>query len=260
MAINIIDKDLKFNSNHSTRNGKPKAVVLHHAAASSASVETIHSWHLGNGWAGIGYHFYVRKDGKIYRGRPESWNGGHTYGYNEYLGICAEGNFENEKMPAAQKTAIIELLRYLFDKYGEIKVYKHRDLDATACPGKNYPFDSIVSESKKAVTTTKPQAKPQTKRNLVQEFQTAAIADGLAMNVYGADGIWGAETSKAATALVKEGSVGCRVKLIQELVGVSVDGIFGAKTKAAVKAYQSKKGLAVDGIVGLNTWRKLLGV
>lgn len=33
----------------------------------------------------------------------------------------------------------------------------------------------------------------------------------------------------------------------------SVDGIFGAKTKAAVKAFQKKNGLAVDGIVGPKT-------
>lgn len=33
----------------------------------------------------------------------------------------------------------------------------------------------------------------------------------------------------------------------------SVDGIYGAKTKAAVKSFQSKNGLAVDGIVGPKT-------
>lgn len=146
--MNIIDSNLKFNSNHSERSGDPEAVVLHHAAASSASVETVHGWHLDNGWAGIGYHFYVRKDGSVYRGRPESWLGAHTEGHNEKIGICAEGNFENETMHEAQKKAITELLSYLFDKYGDMKVYKHKDLDSTACPGKNYPFDSIVKAAK----------------------------------------------------------------------------------------------------------------
>jgi len=37
----------------------------------------------------------------------------------------------------------------------------------------------------------------------------------------------------------------------------SVDGIFGAKTKSAVIAYQGAKGLTKDGIVGANTWAKL---
>lgn len=142
--MKIIETNLKFNSNHSERNGNPSAVVLHHAAAKTASVETVHSWHLENGWAGIGYHFYVRKDGSVYRGRPESWIGAHATGHNEKIGICAEGNFETETMPDAQKKAIVELLAYLFGKYGNMKVYGHRDFAATDCPGKNYPFDSIV--------------------------------------------------------------------------------------------------------------------
>ena len=36
-----------------------------------------------------------------------------------------------------------------------------------------------------------------------------------------------------------------------------VDGVFGPKTTAAVKIYQSNKGLSADGIVGPNTWKNL---
>ncbi|EKC77056.1 protein containing N-acetylmuramoyl-L-alanine amidase, family 2 domain protein, partial [human gut metagenome] len=39
-------------------------------------------WHLANGWAGAGYHFLVRKDGTIYRLRPEDKVGAHAYGSN----------------------------------------------------------------------------------------------------------------------------------------------------------------------------------
>lgn len=60
------------------------------------------------------------------------------------------------------------------------------------------------------------------------------------------------------------GSQGDEVKKLQEALnsqgyGLSVDGIYGAKTQAAVQDYQSKNGLSVDGIAGVNTQGKLYG-
>ena len=60
------------------------------------------------------------------------------------------------------------------------------------------------------------------------------------------------------------GSQGEEVRKLQEALnsqgyGLSVDGIYGAKTQAAVRDYQSKQGLDVDGIAGVNTQGKLYG-
>ena len=62
---------------------------------------------------------------------------------------------------------------------------------------------------------------------------------------------------------VKYGSTGSDVKKLQQTLNkngykLTEDGIFGAKTQAAVKDYQKKNGLDVDGIVGTNTWGALL--
>ena len=61
---------------------------------------------------------------------------------------------------------------------------------------------------------------------------------------------------------VSYGSQGSDVTELQKLLNkngynLSVDGIFGSKTQAAVKDYQQKNNLAVDGIVGTNTWGAL---
>ena len=69
------------------------------------------------------------------------------------------------------------------------------------------------------------------------------------------DGIAGPNTLNGSP-MVRRGARGNITKLIQEKLGISADGIFGANTEVAVKNYQRTNGLSVDGIVGRNTWRK----
>jgi len=59
---------------------------------------------------------------------------------------------------------------------------------------------------------------------------------------------------------IRRGASGAPVNTLQKaLGGLTVDGLFGTKTEAAVLAFQRGKGLAVDGIVGPKTWA-VLGV
>ena len=73
------------------------------------------------------------------------------------------------------------------------------------------------------------------------------------------DGIAGPNTLNGSP-MVRRGARGNITKLIQEKLGISADGIFGANTEVEVKNYQRTNGLSVDGIVGRNTWRKLLNL
>ena len=73
------------------------------------------------------------------------------------------------------------------------------------------------------------------------------------------DGIAGPATL-AGCPVLKNGAKGNITKLLQEKLGISVDGIFGNETKKAVIKYQKNKGLSADGIVGQNTWKSLLGL
>ena len=57
--------------------------------------------------------------------------------------------------------------------------------------------------------------------------------------------------------VLKLGSKGNEVKLLQEKLNLKADGIFGPLTEEAVKDFQRSNGLEVDGIVGANTLSKL---
>lgn len=64
---------------------------------------------------------------------------------------------------------------------------------------------------------------------------------------------------------IQRGNKGSRVRMLQGLLiawdySISVDGVFGPKTEAAVRSFQGKYAKPVDGIVGPITWNKLLGL
>jgi N-acetyl-anhydromuramyl-L-alanine amidase AmpD len=127
-------------------------LILHHAAASSETPEAIHAYHKSKGWAGIAYHYYVRKDGTVYRGRPETMRGGHTTNWNYCsIGICFEGNLETETMPEAQIKAGQELIADIKARYPGIVIGRHKDYQATACPGANFPFNTITAAPSETV-------------------------------------------------------------------------------------------------------------
>lgn len=252
-----------------------RKIVLHHAASTTADAKTIHKWHLNNGWSGIGYHFVVRKDGTIERGRPIKSIGAHCTGQNsDSIGICFEGNFESEKMPDEQVKAGQELLSYLYKTYNLTKsnVKKHKDLMSTSCPGKNFPFDEIIkgaktttvtssSSSTKSTSTATSNKKTYTKTQFIKDVQAAVGAK--------VDGIAGSETlSKTITVSKSKNSRHAVVKPIQKYLNSmgypcgTEDGIAGVKFDAAVKAYQKAKRCIVDGEITAkaNTWKSLLGL
>lgn len=58
---------------------------------------------------------------------------------------------------------------------------------------------------------------------------------------------------------LRRGDKGETVKELQRaLGGIAVDGVFGAKTEDAVKAWQRLHKLTVDGVVGPKTWAAIL--
>jgi N-acetyl-anhydromuramyl-L-alanine amidase AmpD len=145
MAL-ITSHDYHWVRELSRRSYGPPGIVWHHAAG-TGSPDDIHRAHVRIGDSGIAYHFYVRRNGRIYRGRPEWAWGAHCLHHNDWLGVCAEGNYEaRDDMPAAQRKALRNLHSYLHHKYPGIPDRRHRDMpgNATACPGRHFPFADIT--------------------------------------------------------------------------------------------------------------------
>ena len=148
--MNVISHDWKWSGTLAAAE-EPEFIILHHAAA-EGSAEAVHGAHLSRGWCGIGYHYYVRLDGSVHGGRPLGTVGAHTVGYNSRsVGVCFEGNFEARTMPQAQLEAGRELIAFLRGSFPHAETVCHRDLDATLCPGKNFPFDELTRTGKKRI-------------------------------------------------------------------------------------------------------------
>lgn len=135
--MKLIKSNLQFKANKLQKliPNKVLLVVLHHRAG-NGDIKSIHAQHLRNGWAGIGYHFYIRKDGTVYEGRPIAYVGSHCKGNNSCsIGICLEGDFRKETPALEQLKAVKEVYEIVKKTYRNIyKMVNHRDLFKTSCP------------------------------------------------------------------------------------------------------------------------------
>lgn len=140
LGIPVKETDLEFSylENRSTTD----AIIIHHVGNTNRDVSAaeIHRWHRNNGWSGIGYHFVIRKDGTIERGRPMDMLGAHCYEHNWHtVGVNLVGAFDDNEPEPEQLAAAAKLLAALCRYYGlkpdENTIKGHRDFNNTACPG-----------------------------------------------------------------------------------------------------------------------------
>lgn len=131
----------------------PISKIIVHAADTTPGMDIgaadIRRWHVeGNGWADIGYHYVIRRNGVLETGRDLDGDGevldetgAHVYGHNAgSIGICLVGGRSADGHPdcnftAAQWAALEALVRYLTGRFPQAIVRGHRDFDAgKACP------------------------------------------------------------------------------------------------------------------------------
>ena len=89
---------------------------------------------------GIGYHYYIERDGQVYQTRPEEEVGMHALHYDAHsIGICYEGgldekgNYADTRTPA-QRATLIALLRALKVDYPDAEIVGHCQLPGVSKP------------------------------------------------------------------------------------------------------------------------------
>lgn len=139
-------------------------IIVHHSASKrdTTSFEQINQYHKQK-WnfkssLGFyaGYHYFIDSNGRVTQARDDNEEGAHCKGYNNNIGICLAGNFNDEKPADEQIFALRDLLRRLTTKHNLTanNIIGHRDVGNTACPGSNIDIDfirSLVEDNKSKI-------------------------------------------------------------------------------------------------------------
>ena len=140
------------------RESDVRYIVLHCSATrcnTDYTEEMLLRDHLARKFKGIGYHFYIRKDGTRTQHRMLLEVGAHAKPYNRCsIGICYEGGLDEEgnscnTLTRAQREEILDLLGILRRLFPRAKVVGHRDLPGTTpkdCPCLN--VDEVLLTTK----------------------------------------------------------------------------------------------------------------
>ena len=230
------------------RRRRVKGVVVHHggvreAPAGVAALLAFERHHMDErGWNAIAYNWLVDEAGVIYEGRGAGVVGGATRGWNSRTESICYTQWGGDAVPEAARKSIRALVDDITHRYGgKLWVKVHRDFAGTSCPG-DALADWVANGCQLSVGNP-------------------ASIDWNAITAF----LTGLRASVASRPLSRRRrSRGMAVRLAQSHlrdrgfdVGV-VDGIYGKKTRDAVKEFQRSVGvLKADGVIGVRTWDAL---
>ena len=147
-------------------------IVMHCTATPATSdigAADVHRWHLQRGWSGIGYHFVIRRNGKIEPGREIEKKGAHVAGFNaKSIGISLAGGVaSNGQTPV--------------NNFTDGQLFAARDLVLDLTATYRVPGDNVMGHNEVITKITKgsPKACPvfsmERFRTMVAELQVADI-------------------------------------------------------------------------------------
>ena len=121
--------------------GRPSVSRIQNTVVSE--IDAIYGGHRQLQYGDIAYHFIVDYSGRVWEGRSLAYEGAHVSHENDRnLGVLLLGNFEKQSPSSESIATASSLVKRLRVRFGikKHRVYGHRDLGSSVCPGKHlYP-------------------------------------------------------------------------------------------------------------------------
>ncbi len=212
---------------------KTTLIVVHVTAtppSANIGAREVDAMHRARGFNGIGYHYVIRRNGKVEPGRAENQVGAHVEGFNSTSigvslvgGVNAKGQPEDNRTPE-QTAALERLLRELAGRYPGARICGHRDLS----PDRD--GDGIVEAGEwiKACPC----------------FDAIPWAKSLGLPAAAIRGPW-----EGSAASAPPRAPDARIVYLQKLLAAAgyaigpIDGVPGERTRAAIRQFQKMQGL-----------------
>ena len=223
-------------------------IVVHHSGVANPpdgvnAVRAYERYHIDTrGWNAIAYNWLVDERGVIYEGRGPGIVSGATKHYNfKTESICYTG-YGGTKLPEVALVSIAEVIEDVQARYGgRLWLKGHQDLAATTCPG-----SELYAWLKNGCVLY--EGNPST-------IDFEGIARYLRDLGAGLDNIPLSRARRSRGQLVQLAQGRLRDRGHDP---GGIDGVFGPRTKGAVKSFQRSLGfLRPNGVVDRSTWDAL---
>jgi len=211
--------------------GKPQTIptpvadlFLHHSVGQdngARSVRAIQDFHQKTRqWSDVGYSvLYSPRFRSFFEGRGFGISQAAQRGHNSSAhSVCILGNYETHRLPDTAIEDLRDFGHWHGQTWGPANYRPHRDVSATACPGRNV-IDVLERLNDQAIYPLTP-----------------------ALDL---------------PPTLRRGDTGDDVRLLQAAV-MPHDGVYSPQTIDAVQVWQARHGLKVDGICGPQTWASIL--
>ena len=135
------------------RKHEPKYITVHHAGVTWKAgsdpyekIRNLQAWGKksvedgGKDWPDLPYHYLIAPDGRIFEGRPVTYEPetNTSYDVRNHIGIQVWGNFQEQRVSPQQMASLVHLVAWLAQEH-EVSsdlIRGHRDVaEGTTCPG-----------------------------------------------------------------------------------------------------------------------------